>query len=49
MLGNNPFGRHLHKRSRRRWEDNRKMDLKKIGMRMGYRWNWLRIVSNGDL
>ena len=34
-------------RSRRRWEDNIKMDLREVGGVVGTGWSWLRIGTGG--
>jgi hypothetical protein len=39
------LGRHILRIVRREWEDNIKMVLKEIIMRMGGEWNWIWIVS----
>ena len=38
MLTDNPTGKKILGRPRRRWEDNIRMDLKEIGINMG---NWV--------
>jgi len=40
--GKRPLGR-----PRRRWEDNVKMDLQKVGGSCGTGWSWLRIGTGG--
>jgi hypothetical protein len=40
--GKNPLGR-----PRRRWEDNIKMDFRKLEVVVGSRWSWIRIGTGG--
>jgi hypothetical protein len=47
MLAGRPEGRRPLGRSRRRWEDNIKMDLRKVGVRAWTGLRWLRI-GTGD-
>jgi hypothetical protein len=44
-----PEGKRPLGRSRRRWEDNIKLDLKKIGIDGRTGFNWLRIGPNVGL
>jgi len=41
-----PEGKRPLGRPRRRWEDNIKMDLRKVGG-VGTGWSWLRIETDG--
>ena len=48
MLTDNPTGKKILGRPRRRWEDNIRMDLKEIGINMGNRLIRLRIGIIGE-
>ena len=47
VLVGKPEGRRPLGRSRSRWEDNIKMDLKEVGGVVGTGWSWLRIGTGG--
>jgi hypothetical protein len=49
ILVGKPEGRRPLGRSRRRWEDNIKMDLGEIGFGMWIGFIWLRIGTGGEL
>ena len=42
-----PEGKRPLERPTRRWEDNIKMDLQKVGRSWGSGWGWLRIGTGG--
>ena len=46
LLGK-PEGKRPLERSRRRWEDNIKMDLQEVEGVVGSGWSWLRIGTGG--
>ena len=45
VLVGKPEGKRPLGRSRRRWEDNIKMDLQEVG---GGRWDWMELVQDRD-
>ena len=47
ILVGKPQGKRPLRRSRRRWEDNIKMDLQEVGGVVGTGWSWLRIGTGG--
>ena len=47
VLVGKPEGKRPLGRPRRRWEDNIKMDLQKVGRGLGTGWSWLRIGTGG--
>jgi hypothetical protein len=47
VLVGKPEGRRPLRRTRRRWEDNIKMDLQEVGGVLGTGWSWLRIGTGG--
>jgi hypothetical protein len=47
VLMGKPEGKRPLGRPRRRWEDNIKMDLQKVGRGVGTGWSWLRIGTVG--
>ena len=48
VLVGKPEGKRPLGRSRRRWEDNIKMDLQEVGWGVvGTGWSWLRIGTGG--
>jgi hypothetical protein len=47
VLGGKPVGKRPLRRSRRRWEDNIKMDSQEVGGGWGSGWSWLRIGTGG--
>jgi hypothetical protein len=47
LLVGRPEGRRPLGRPRRRWEDNIKMDLQKVGGDLGTGWSGLRIRTGG--
>jgi hypothetical protein len=49
VLVGRPEGKTLLGRTRRRWEDNIKMDLREIRSMGRNGFSWLRIVSDGGL
>jgi hypothetical protein len=49
ILVGRPEGRRPLGRPRRRWEDNKKMDLKEIGLGMWIGLIWVRIGVGGGL
>jgi hypothetical protein len=49
MLVGEPLGKRLLGRKRTKWKDNINMAIRETSMKMGSRWNWLRIVSSDGL
>jgi hypothetical protein len=49
VLVGRPEGKRPLGRSRRRWEDNIKIDFREIGIDGRTEFNWLRIGSSGGL
>ena len=47
VLVGKPEGKRPLGRSRRRWEDNIKMDLQEVGGVVRTGWSWLRIGTGG--
>ena len=47
VLVGKPEGKRPLGRSRRRWEDNIKMELQEVGGVVGTGWSWLRIGTGG--
>jgi hypothetical protein len=47
VLVGKPEGKRPLGRPRRRWEDNIKMDFRKLEGVVGTRWSWLRIGTGG--
>ena len=47
LLVGKPEGKRPLGRTRRRWEDNIKMDLQVVGGVVGTGWSWLRIGTDG--